>query len=126
MKDFLHTHDFENLVKSPTCFKSDTQSCIDLILTNQSQLLMKTSTFETGISDFHALITSIMKMTYTKGNPNIKLYRDYKHFNNVNFEEEIHSKFRDTPNITYDIFEETYLKVLDKHAPIKKKNLTIK
>ena len=123
MKDFLHTHDFENLVKSPTCFKSDTPSCIDLILTNQSQLLMKTSTFETGISDFHALITSIMKMTYTKGNPNIKLYRDYKHFNNVNFEEEIHSKFRDIPNITYDIFEETYLKVLDNHAPIKKKIL---
>ena len=41
--------------------------------------------FITGISDFHALTTSIMKLTKgnnTKGNPKIKFYRDYKNFEN--------------------------------------------
>ena len=42
MKEFLSTHDFENLVKSPTCFKGSNPRCIDLLLTNQSQLFMKT------------------------------------------------------------------------------------
>ena len=30
---------------------------------------MKSRTFITGISDFHVFTTSIMKLTYTKGNP---------------------------------------------------------
>ena len=80
MKEFLSTHDFENLVKSPTCFKGSNPRCIDLLLTNQSQLFMQTNTFITGISDFHALTTSIMKMTFIKGNPKVKFYRNYKNF----------------------------------------------
>ena len=80
MKTFLSTHDLQNLVKAPTCFKGRIPQCIDLILTNQNQYFMKTKTFITGISDFHALNTSIMKMKYTKGNPKVKIYRDYKNF----------------------------------------------
>ena len=79
------THDSENLIKEPTCFKGKNPSCIDLILTNLKQLFMKSRTFITGISDFHALTTSIMKLTKgnnTKGNPKIKFYRDYKNFEN--------------------------------------------
>ena len=74
---FCGTHDLENLIKEPTCFKGKDPSCIDLILTNQKQLFMKSRTFITGISDFHALTISIMKITYTKSNPKIKFYRDY-------------------------------------------------
>ena len=35
------THDLENLIKEPTCFKGKNPSCIDLILKNQKQLFMK-------------------------------------------------------------------------------------
>ena len=38
---FCETHDLENLIKEPTCFKGKNLSCIDLILTNQKQLFMK-------------------------------------------------------------------------------------
>ena len=65
-------------------FNGKNTTCIDLILTNQKQLFiehfMKYRTFITGISDFHALTASIMKLNYAKCNPKIKLYRDYKHF----------------------------------------------
>ena len=37
---------------------------------------------KSGISDFHAFTTSIMKLTYVKGNTKIKFYRDYKNFDN--------------------------------------------
>ena len=77
------TYDLENLIKEPTCFKGKNPTFIDLILTKQRQLFMKSRTFITGISDFHALTTSIMKLTYTKGNLKIKFYRDYKNFNDL-------------------------------------------
>ena len=47
---------------------------------------MKTGTFITGISDFHTLIASIAKLTYLKGNPKIKFFRDDKSFDNDLFE----------------------------------------
>ena len=43
---------------------------------------MKCRTLITGISNFHAFTTSIMKLTYTKDNPKIKFHRDYKNFDN--------------------------------------------
>ena len=76
------THYLENLIKEPTCFKRKNPTCIDLILTNQKQLFMKSRTFITGISDFHTLATSIMKLTCAKGSPTIKFYRYCKNFDN--------------------------------------------
>ena len=67
-------------------FNGKNTTCIDLILTNQKQLFMKYRTFITGISDFHALTASTMKLNYAKCNPKIKLYRDYKHFDIDSFQ----------------------------------------
>ena len=69
---FCDAHDLENLIKEPTYFKGKNPTCIGLILKNQKQLFMKSRTFIMGILDFHALTTSIMKLSYTKGNPKIK------------------------------------------------------
>ena len=120
---FCDTHDLENLIKEPTCFKGKNPSCIDLILTNQKQLFMKSRTFITGISDFHALTTSIMKLTYTKGNPKIKFYRDYKNFDNDLFKVDLENSLRNLTDLTYTSFEKVFLRTLDCHAPIKKKIL---
>ena len=56
LNHFLDIFDLSSLITEPTCFKSDSNpSCIDLILTNSKNHFMKSSTFETGISDFHKL-----------------------------------------------------------------------
>ena len=49
---FCDTHDIENLIKEPTCFEEKNPSCIDLILTNQKQLFMKSKTFNHGYIGF--------------------------------------------------------------------------
>ena len=59
LQDFCDTHDFDGLIKKVTCFKGINPTCIDLILTNEKQLFMKSRTFVMGISDFDALTTSI-------------------------------------------------------------------
>ena len=53
LKNFLDLYCLKNLVKEPTCYKSHTPRCIDLVLTNRNRSVQQTTTVETGLSDFH-------------------------------------------------------------------------
>ena len=116
---FCDTLNLENLIKELTCFKGKNPSYIDLILTNQKQLFMKSRTFITGISDVHALTVSIVKLTYIKSNPKIKFYRDYKNFDNALFKVDLENGLKSLTDLTYASFEEVFSRTLDCHAPIK-------
>ena len=74
---FLELNDMSNVIKSKTCFKSDTGTCIDLILTNTKNSIKSSGTVETGLSDFHRLIYTMLKTKYTKLLPKIIKYRNY-------------------------------------------------
>ena len=75
-----------SLINEHTCFKSViNHKCIDLILTNCKHQFMKYSTFETGIYDFHKLVTTSMKLNYVKANKRTIFYRDYKNLEMVLF-----------------------------------------
>ena len=65
----LEKNDLINIIKGPTCFKWSKGRCIDLILKNKRRSLMKTQSFETGFSDHHHLIYTILKTTYRKVPP---------------------------------------------------------
>ena len=60
------SYNLSNLVKSPTCFKSDSPRCIDLILTNRKRIFQNTVVIHTGLSDFHAMIVTVLKGGYIK------------------------------------------------------------
>ena len=79
MGDFNMTITNQILSIARTCFKnSKNPSCIDLLLTNFNPSLMKTNAFETGISDHHKMISTIMKLR--KESPKTKYYQDYRKF----------------------------------------------
>ena len=64
-----------------TCFKnSRNTSCIDLVLTDFKICFTKTNVLETGISDHHKIISTIMKLHFTKESPKTKYYQDYSKF----------------------------------------------
>ena len=88
-KNFMDAHDLYNLVKEKTCFKSKNGTCIDLILTNRKHSFQFTGAIETGLSDYHLLVHTMMKSTYTKLPPVKKQYRDYKNSNPVIFLNEL-------------------------------------
>ena len=50
----------KSLISSPTCFQSKNPTCIDLILTNQEDLLSNSNTCEVGISDHHHLVSTML------------------------------------------------------------------
>ena len=112
-----------NLINKPTCFQSNTPTCIDLILTNKKDLFKLSNTFETGISDHHKLVSTILKSGSFKGTPKIKIYRSYNTFELENFNRILKDKLEKLTNHYYAEFEKVFLKELNKHAPLKKKVL---
>ena len=97
MMTFLNEHDLINLIKNNTCFKGE-GSCIDLILTNRKFSFKNSTSFETGLSDHHHLIYSMLKTTFHKEEPKTLIYRDYKTFSLEKFNTEFETNFGDTLN----------------------------
>ena len=51
---------------------------MDLILTNSSRSFQDTCTVETGLSDFHKLVVTVLKLYFPKQKPNIQTSKDSK------------------------------------------------
>ena len=64
--DFLN---LTNLITSPTCFTKTHKSTIDLILTNKESCFQKTKATETGLSDFHKLISTFLRSQFCRLKP---------------------------------------------------------
>ena len=77
MKDFMEANGLMNSIKSNNCFKGK-GSCIDLILTNRKYSFKHSNSIETGISDHHHLIYTMLKTTFPKPDPKLVQYRKYK------------------------------------------------
>ena len=65
-----------NLIKEPTCFKSQNSTLLDLILTNRPRSFMQSQNFETELSDCHKLACIILRASFQKLLPKIIKYRD--------------------------------------------------
>ena len=95
MENFCGTYLLHNLIKDPTYFKnSDKPSCIDLLLTNFPKSLLKSQTLQTGLSDFHKLTVTLLKIHYKKQRLLFVTYRDYKNFSNDNFQTEFLAQWK--------------------------------
>ena len=58
LDEFCDLFNLTNLITSPTCFTKTHKSAIELILTNKESCFQKTEVTETGLSDFHKLIST--------------------------------------------------------------------
>ena len=126
MEDFCLNYNLSNLIKEPTCFKNtENPSCIDLILTNSPKSFQHSMAIETGLSDFHKMTVTVMRSHYQKQKPKIICYINYKNFSNELFRKDITRKIEDehTNNMRLDKLQQTFLDILDKHAPVKHKYL---
>ena len=76
---FCSIWNVKSLGKEPTCFKNpNNPSCIDLFLNNAIRSFQETQIFETGLSDFHKIVVTVLKSTFPKLPPNIITYKyDY-------------------------------------------------
>ena len=83
---FCKSYSFNSLIKQPTRFKNlNNSSCIDIILRNKRLLFQSKCVIETGLSDFHRMTISVLKMHFRKFPPKIINYKDFKKFDNERF-----------------------------------------
>ena len=124
LNDFCNVCNLFSLVKEPTCFKNSyNPSCIDLFLTNRPRSFQNSLTIETGISDFHKVVITVIKVFYKKRKPKIIQYWSYKNFDNHVFQRELNSELLkiNLNNAELSEFTEIFLTILDKYAPKKQK-----
>ena len=119
LSSIIQDHDLYNMIKKPTCFKSSNGRCIDLIFTNRKHSFMHSKSFETGFSDHHHMIYTILKTTFTKLPPKEIIYRDYKNWSQLHFEEELRSNLILAHPSTYRNFESIFMNTLEANAPTK-------
>ena len=126
MKNVCDIYHLKNLVNVPTCYKNPVKpSCIDLFLTNCSRSFQDTQVIETGLSDFHKMNITVLKMFFSKQKHETVFFRNYKKFDNSACREALNRELLkyDLNNIEYDTFQEIIVSLLNVYAPLKKKYL---
>ena len=89
MKNYCNAYNSSSLMKEPTCDKNlENPSCIDLILRSSPHSFQGSCVVETGQSDFHRMVVTIIKTTLQRLPAKIRTYRN----NNKLY----HHKFRET------------------------------
>ena len=124
MHEFCNSYNLHNLCHKSTCYKNpEKPSCIDLFLTNSPSSFQNTQTIETGLSDLHKLVVTILKMYLPNNQPKVITYRDYKNFDNSRFSEELLSEIKQLGPLNKNIiiFRNVFINVLEKYAPEKQK-----
>ena len=124
MEQFCASYNLKSLIKEPTCFKSvDNRSCIDLILTNHPKCYQNSGVYEAGISDFHKLTFTVLKTYFQKAKARIIKYRDYKHFDNNEFRDELTRELSSNNIKSDDLAQFTNISkmILEKKAPLKER-----
>ena len=121
METFSNQHKCKNIIKSKTCYKSQEGSCIDLIITSRHSLHQFSHAFETGISDYHLMVYTMLKSTYTKLEPKTLRKRSYKDFNKESFLRDLQHGLNNIGNFAE--FHDAFKAILDHHATIKQTTL---
>ena len=120
--NFMSALSLHSLINTPTCFKSVDGSCINLILTNKKHSFQKTQSFETGLSDHHHMIYTMLKQTFVALPRKIITYRSYKKFSSDSFKADLEIGLSENTHPGDFSSLNSALKVsLEKHAPTKKR-----
>ena len=111
----MNSNALYSLIKVDTCFKGK-GTCIDLIFTYRRFSFKNTNTFETGLSDHHHMIYTMLKSTFEKAEPIKLTYRDYKNFSFDRFKTDLKNALKSCSN-SYDSFEQCFSSKLNEYAP---------
>ena len=119
VKNFCQIYGCKNIVKDTTCLKNHINpTYVDLIITNRPKSFQESEIIETGLSDFHKMSLTVMKVFYNKQKPKIIQYRKYKGFSNEAFMHELESALARFSQVSFGTFKSTVDNILQKHAPI--------
>ena len=81
ISNFCEISNTKNIIKEKTYFKNPKNpTCIDLILTNRLRSFQDSTVAETGLSDFHNMCVTVMKMYHCRQRSSVITYRKFNFF----------------------------------------------
>ena len=105
-------------IKDKTSFKKpENPTCIALTLTNRPKSFQDPTVIETGLSNFHKMCATVMKMYNCRQKPSVITYRKFKNFSNIKFIKNLEkhlTKLQHFGNIPSNLFNDTVNIVLNK------------
>ena len=122
MQELSDVFNFTNLMKQTMCFTPTAthSSSIDIILTNPPRSLQTSAVIETGPSDHHKMVLTVLKCHFVRFQPTTIQYRDYKYFDPEAFIKDIKDtnlsaivSLLDDPNSVYSDFCAHFKSILD-------------
>ena len=120
----------KNIIKTPTCFKSECGTLIDPVLVSNAAKFCMPFNVTCSASDHHNLVGCITKECY-QAKVKFKIsYRSYKDFDEVSFKNDVNQipyhicELFDDVSDQYWSFNSMYQEVLNKHAPVKVRTVT--
>ena len=81
--------------------------------------------FETGLSDFHKLVVTVLNSTFPKSSSKMMTYKSYKNFSNNLLQDDFKNYLLSKQNMTLEFtsltrFTRTFIETRNNHVPIKK------
>ena len=125
LRDTMETHGLINIINEPTCFKAESPTLIDMILTTRPKRVANTLNLGTGLSDFHNLVCFSTKICVPRKSKDFINYRSYKHFDINEYKNDISSAPYHVGEIFDDLDDKYWFTsklmtcVTDFHAPRK-------
>ena len=96
-----------------------------MVLTNKPFHFQNTHVVETGLSDYHKMISTFFKTCSLNLKTKVTYYRSYKKFNESDFlcslKKANFDFFKNVPNQKYNLLADKFLGIANKQAPLKKK-----
>ena len=84
IKIFCGYYNLTSMINTPACYKNpDKPTC------TCPRSFQNSCVIETGLSDFHMMIVTVVKPSYQKIEPKVINYRNYKSFSNEGFRESL-------------------------------------
>ena len=123
------SYNLTNIIKEPTCFKSNNPTLIDVMLVTKRKKFIKGFSFDIGISDFHNLIGGVMKQHAPVPPRKTITYRKLNDidYDKVEYELQMMNVDRNMANKdaneAFNILHTNLIGLLDKHAPKKSKTI---
>jgi hypothetical protein len=129
LKFLMDLFQYNQKINEPTrVIIKDSQTLIHHFYTNKCDFITSAGVSKITISD-HYLIYGVRKFPSPKGNNNILEYRDFKRFNAEAFGQGLNSlgslnlEHCNNVNKAWLIWKSNFTKIIDKHAPLKKRRL---
>ena len=124
LMDVIDIHQLKQHIVNPTRITTSTKTLIDLILTRiDDTRTIDSGVMDLGISD-HNLIYICRKIGIPRGNPKLIETRQFKHFNTIEFQNNLREAFSNfdhhtDPNIAWHEWKEIFLHIADHHAALR-------